>query len=118
MSFGLEEFRRDVEDAGEWTPTNYYSSVTFENAESTYEAAEHSVAWLVFVGLAERKSPGLRSRCTTAPFVRSVVQDFFKSRALRLDSQCNGGANSGSSSLISGTFSKSTLAMLDPSIIR
>ena len=49
MSFGFEEFRRDVEDAGEWTPTNYYSSVTFENAESTYEAAEHSVAWLAAV---------------------------------------------------------------------
>lgn len=30
-SFGFEEFRRDVEDAGEWTPVAYYSATAYDS---------------------------------------------------------------------------------------
>jgi hypothetical protein len=45
-TFGFEEFRRDVEDAGEWTPMQYYSAVEFETAAAAYEAAERLIPWL------------------------------------------------------------------------
>jgi hypothetical protein len=45
-TFGFEEFRRDVEDAGKWTPTQYYSAVEFETAAAAYEAAERLIPWL------------------------------------------------------------------------
>ncbi len=45
-TFGFEEFRRDVEDAGEWTPVQYYSELEFETAAAAYEAAESSISWL------------------------------------------------------------------------
>ena len=28
-SYGFEEFRRDIEDGGQWTPVQYYSGVTY-----------------------------------------------------------------------------------------
>ena len=37
--FGFEEFRRDVEDGGEWTPTAFYSGSHYVTAELAYEAA-------------------------------------------------------------------------------
>jgi len=45
-SFGFEEFRRDPEDAGEWTPVRYYSGASFSNKASALEAALGSVTWL------------------------------------------------------------------------
>jgi len=45
-TFGFEEFRRDVEDAGEWTPMQFYSAAEFETAAAAYEAAERSIPWL------------------------------------------------------------------------
>jgi hypothetical protein len=33
-SFGFEEFQRDVEDAGNWTPTAYFSSLTYPKCVS------------------------------------------------------------------------------------
>ncbi len=48
-SFGFEEFRRDVEDGGAWTPTDYFSGKSFETAQAAYAAAEKSVFWLAEV---------------------------------------------------------------------
>ena len=45
-TFGFEEFRRDVEDAGEWTPLGYYSGSVYTSSVATYEAAEAAVLWL------------------------------------------------------------------------
>ena len=45
-TFGFEEFRRDVEDGGAWTPTAYYSGASYKTAELAYVAAERSIHWL------------------------------------------------------------------------
>ena len=45
-SFGFEEFRRDVEDAGAWTPVAYYSRAAYDSTEVTLAAALVAVAWL------------------------------------------------------------------------
>jgi hypothetical protein len=56
-TFGFEEFRRDVEDAGQWTPLGYYSGATYPTSQSAYSAAEAAVRWLAEI-LSRR--PGLR----------------------------------------------------------
>jgi hypothetical protein len=45
-SFGFEEFRRDVEDAGAWTPVAYYSAAAYASQAAAVGAARTSVAWL------------------------------------------------------------------------
>jgi hypothetical protein len=45
-TFGFEEFRRDPEDRGDWTPVHYYSGAVFANAAGALDAAERAVAWL------------------------------------------------------------------------
>lgn len=45
-SFGFEEFRRDVEDRGRWTPVSYFSGRVFASREAAREAARKAVAWL------------------------------------------------------------------------
>jgi hypothetical protein len=45
-SFGFEEFRRDVEDAGAWTPVAYYSGRTYGSTDAAYGAAAKAVGWL------------------------------------------------------------------------
>jgi hypothetical protein len=45
-SYGFEEFRRDVEDRGEWTPVQYYSGSTYVSPEAALAAAARSVTWL------------------------------------------------------------------------
>jgi hypothetical protein len=45
-SYGFEEFRRDPEDRGEWTPTSYYSGSRYETAELAFDAATRAVPWL------------------------------------------------------------------------
>ena len=57
LTFGFEEFRRDVEDAGAWTPTQFFSALSFETAEAAYQAASATVDWF-----RERleNNPGLR----------------------------------------------------------
>lgn len=45
-SFGLEEFRRDVEDAGAWTPVRFYSGASFATQQAALEAAVQAVVWL------------------------------------------------------------------------
>ncbi|MGE5513985.1 MAG: hypothetical protein ACM31O_22380 [Bacteroidota bacterium] len=45
-TFGFEEFRRDVEDAGAWTPVQYYSGASYASREEALAAARCAVAWL------------------------------------------------------------------------
>ena len=45
-SFGFEEFRRDVEDAGVWTPVAYYSRAAYASQVEALAAAVKAVAWL------------------------------------------------------------------------
>jgi hypothetical protein len=45
-TFGFEEFRRDVEDAGLWTPVAYYSGETYATETAAFDAALRAVTWL------------------------------------------------------------------------
>lgn len=45
-SFGFEEFRRDVEDAGAWTPVAYHSRAAYASTAATLAAAIARVVWL------------------------------------------------------------------------
>jgi hypothetical protein len=45
-SFGFEEFRRDAEDAGAWTPVAYYSGTTYDSRDAALAAAIAKVVWL------------------------------------------------------------------------
>ena len=46
-SYGFEEFRRDVEDVGHWTPVQYYSGVAYVSPAEALANAERCVPWLV-----------------------------------------------------------------------
>ena len=58
-SYGFEEFRRDVEDGGQWTPVHTYSSVTYLSPADALDAAERCVHWLIDV---LSRKPELRTR--------------------------------------------------------
>ena len=58
-SYGFEEFRRDVEDSGQWTPVQYYSGASYGSPAQVLDTAERCVPWLVDV-LAQK--PELRRR--------------------------------------------------------
>lgn len=45
-SYGFEEFRRDPEDQGEWTPVGYYSATAYASRDAALRAAEAAVPWL------------------------------------------------------------------------
>jgi hypothetical protein len=45
-SCGFEEFRRDVEDRGVWTPVQFYSVAVYPSREAALAAAVQAVAWL------------------------------------------------------------------------
>jgi hypothetical protein len=45
-TYGFEEFRRDVEDAGAWTPVQYYSGIMYPSKDAALSAATRSVKWL------------------------------------------------------------------------
>jgi hypothetical protein len=45
-TYGYEEFRRDSEDAGNWTPVQYFSSLVFTSSAHALISAERSVSWL------------------------------------------------------------------------
>ncbi|WP_281684318.1 hypothetical protein [Thalassobaculum salexigens] len=45
-SYGFEEFRRDPEDGGGWTPVAYHSAARFETAAAASAAATEQVPWL------------------------------------------------------------------------
>jgi hypothetical protein len=45
-TFGFEEFRRDPEDMGGWTPAAYYSRQEYRSVRAARIAAEQAVPWL------------------------------------------------------------------------
>jgi hypothetical protein len=45
-TFGFEEFRRDPEDMGAWTPVAYYSEREFGTQDEAVDAARKRVPWL------------------------------------------------------------------------
>jgi hypothetical protein len=45
-SFGFEEFRRDVEDAGAWTPVSYFCGLRHASKAEALAHAARQVAWL------------------------------------------------------------------------
>ena len=45
-TFGFEEFRRDVEDAGTWTAVQFYSGGSYPSEEAALSATLRGVAWL------------------------------------------------------------------------
>ena len=48
-TFGFEEFRRDPEDMGAWTPVAYYSQREFPTEVDALVAAQEAVPWLTGV---------------------------------------------------------------------
>jgi hypothetical protein len=54
-TFGFEEFRRDPEDRGAWTPIAYFSGRTFPTEDEARAAAKQSVPWLTH--LLDREPP-------------------------------------------------------------
>jgi hypothetical protein len=63
-SYGFEEFRRDVEDNGQWTPVQYYSGVSYVSAAGMLDTAQRCVPWLANIWLADilTQQPDLRAR--------------------------------------------------------
>jgi hypothetical protein len=45
-SYGFEEFRRDPEDAGAWTPVRFYAGKRFRARDEAMAAARKAVVWL------------------------------------------------------------------------
>jgi hypothetical protein len=45
-TFGFEEFRRDPEDMGAWTPLHYFSGRTYATEVEAVTAACEAVKWL------------------------------------------------------------------------
>lgn len=45
-TFGFEEFRRDVEDGGVWTPIAYFSTRSFSTRDAAKAEALRAVPWL------------------------------------------------------------------------
>ena len=48
-SFGFEEFRKDPEDMGVWTPVGYFSGLEFQTEVDAQNAALRAVPWLTSV---------------------------------------------------------------------
>jgi hypothetical protein len=45
-TYGFEEFRKDPEDAGAWTPVQYYSATAYASKDDALTAAISAVIWL------------------------------------------------------------------------
>jgi hypothetical protein len=45
-TFGFEEFRRDPEDMGAWTPISYFSGLEYPTEPAALAAALQAVPWL------------------------------------------------------------------------
>lgn len=45
-TFGFEEFRRDPEDMGFWTPIHYFSGTAYATQLAATQAARRAVEWL------------------------------------------------------------------------
>ena len=46
-TFGYDEFRRDPEDQGEWTPVRFASAQKYASLEEARAAARGAVAWML-----------------------------------------------------------------------
>src|ERR1700693_5219973 len=46
-TYGFEEFRRDPEDGGEWTPVQFYSDAVYGSSDDALDAAKRFVPWLM-----------------------------------------------------------------------
>jgi hypothetical protein len=44
-TFGFEEFRRDPEDRGEWTPLSYHSATSYSSEAEALRGARRLVSW-------------------------------------------------------------------------
>lgn len=44
-TFGFEEFRRDSEDMGVWTPISYFSCHEYPTESAAMEAARRAIRW-------------------------------------------------------------------------
>lgn len=62
-TYGFEEFRRDPEDAGAWTPVRYSVAASHSSAGDAFDAAAKVVAWLAEEA---RRRPQLRAQSTSA----------------------------------------------------
>lgn len=49
-TFGFDEFRRDVEDGGAWTPAGNYSDLIYPSREAALHAAIETIGWLSATG--------------------------------------------------------------------
>lgn len=49
QTHGFEEFRRDPEDCGLWTPVAYYSGLSYSTEEDAVLMARVRVTWLIDV---------------------------------------------------------------------
>jgi hypothetical protein len=58
-SYGFEEFRRDIEDGGQWTPVQHYSAVAYASPTEALNTAERCVPWLADILV---QKPELRKR--------------------------------------------------------
>jgi hypothetical protein len=45
-TYGFEEFRRDVEDGGAWTPVAFFSYASWPSQEAVTTEARRAVPWL------------------------------------------------------------------------
>jgi hypothetical protein len=45
-TYGFEEFRRDPEDLGAWTPVSYFSGRAYPTENEVVAEARSSVSWL------------------------------------------------------------------------
>ncbi|HUY16900.1 MAG TPA: hypothetical protein VMV11_04980 [Acidimicrobiales bacterium] len=45
-TFGFEEFRRDPEDRGAWTPIGYFSNHEYDSVADVLVGARRNVTWL------------------------------------------------------------------------
>ena len=45
-TYGFEEFRRDPEDSGAWSPMHYFSGKAFGSRDEALGAALKAVVWL------------------------------------------------------------------------
>jgi hypothetical protein len=45
-TWGFEEFRKDPEDMGAWTPVSYFSGREYPTEAETVDAAKQAIPWL------------------------------------------------------------------------
>jgi hypothetical protein len=45
-TYGFEEFRKEPEDAGAWTPVRYHSTQSYSSKREALKAARNCVTWL------------------------------------------------------------------------